>query len=114
MAVINNLDRYRLALDVIERVPRLHEQRHTAQARYWAMMEKHKLYLIEHGEDLPEVLNWQWTRPARGYLFFQYFCISRNRNDAVHVISTRPVSACRPVRNLMWPMGVISPKPMVV
>ncbi|MCT8960760.1 phosphoketolase [Pseudomonas veronii] len=61
MAVINNLDRYRLALDVIERVPRLHEQRHTAQARYWAMMEKHKLYLIEHGEDLPEVLNWQWT-----------------------------------------------------
>jgi len=61
MAVINNLDRYRLALDVIERVPRLHQQRHTAQARYWAMMEKHKLYLIEHGEDLPEVLNWQWT-----------------------------------------------------
>ncbi|MBJ2177914.1 phosphoketolase family protein [Pseudomonas veronii] len=61
MAVINNLDRYRLALDVIERVPRLHEQRHTAQARYWAMMEKHKLYLNEHGEDLPEVLNWQWT-----------------------------------------------------
>ena len=61
MAVINNLDRYRLALDVIERVPRLHEQRHTAQARYWSMMEKHKLYLIEHGEDLPEVLNWQWT-----------------------------------------------------
>jgi len=50
-----------LALDVIERVPRLHEQRHTAQARYWSMMEKHKLYLIEHGEDLPEVLNWQWT-----------------------------------------------------
>jgi xylulose-5-phosphate/fructose-6-phosphate phosphoketolase len=61
MAVINNLDRYRLALDVIERVPRLCEQRHIAQARYWSMMEKHKLYLIEHGEDLPEVLNWQWT-----------------------------------------------------
>jgi len=61
MAVINNLDRYQLALDVIERVPRFHEQVETARARYWSMMEKHKLYLIEHGEDLPEVRNWQWT-----------------------------------------------------
>ncbi|EZI30124.1 phosphoketolase family protein [Pseudomonas extremaustralis] len=61
MAVINHLDRYQLALDVVERVPRLQDQRHAAQARYWSMMEKHKLYLIEHGEDLPEVLNWQWT-----------------------------------------------------
>ena len=61
MAVINDLDRYRLALDVVERVPRLQEQRHAAQSRYWSMMEKHKLHLIEHGEDLPEVLNWQWT-----------------------------------------------------
>ena len=64
MAVINNLDRYQLALDVIERVPRLHAQVPTARARYWSMMEKHKLYLIEHGEDLPEVLNWQWTPPV--------------------------------------------------
>ena len=24
-------------------------------------MEQHKRYLIEHGEDLPEVRNWQWT-----------------------------------------------------
>ncbi|WLH38088.1 phosphoketolase family protein [Pseudomonas sp. FP2196] len=63
MAVINNLDRYQLALDVIERVPRLHEQVQVARARYWSMMEKHKLYLIEHGEDLPEVRNWQWTPP---------------------------------------------------
>ncbi|CAI8978607.1 putative phosphoketolase [Pseudomonas sp. IT-P253] len=65
MAVINNLDRYQLALDVIERVPRLHDQLQVARARYWSTMEKHKLYLIEHGQDMPEVLNWQWT-PAAG------------------------------------------------
>ena len=64
MAVINNLDRYQLALDVIERVPRLHDQLQTARARYWSTMEKHKLYLIEHGQDMPEVLNWQWTPVA--------------------------------------------------
>jgi xylulose-5-phosphate/fructose-6-phosphate phosphoketolase len=61
MAVLNNLDRYQLALDVIERVPRLQDQLQTARARYWEMMEKHKLYLIEHGQDMPEVLQWQWT-----------------------------------------------------
>ncbi|MHC8286846.1 phosphoketolase family protein [Pseudomonas sp. XS1P51] len=65
MAVINNLDRYQLALDVIGRVPRLHDQLQTARSRYWSTMEKHKLYLIEHGQDLPEVLNWQWT-PVEG------------------------------------------------
>jgi xylulose-5-phosphate/fructose-6-phosphate phosphoketolase len=63
MAVINNLDRYQLALDVIERVPRLHDQVQVARSRYWSTLEKHKLYLIEHGEDMPEVLNWQWTPP---------------------------------------------------
>lgn len=61
MAVINNLDRYQLALDVVERVPRLRDQLQTARSRYWSTMERHKLYLIEHGQDLPEVLNWQWT-----------------------------------------------------
>ncbi|WDG45211.1 phosphoketolase family protein [Pseudomonas chlororaphis] len=65
MAVINNLDRYQLALDVIERVPRLHDQLQLARSRYWSTLEKHKLYLIEHGQDMPEVLNWQWT-PATG------------------------------------------------
>ena len=66
MAVINNLDRYQLALDVIERVPRLHDQLQNARSRYWSTMEKHKLYLIEHGLDMPEVLNWQWTPVAVG------------------------------------------------
>jgi xylulose-5-phosphate/fructose-6-phosphate phosphoketolase len=61
MAVLNNLDRFRLALDVIERVPRLHDQLQDARSRYWSILEKHKLYLIEHGQDMPEILNWQWT-----------------------------------------------------
>ncbi|MGG6348599.1 phosphoketolase family protein [Pseudomonas putida] len=63
MAVINNLDRYQLLLDVFERVPRLQPQLEQARARYWATMEKHKLYLIEHGEDMPEVAQWRWTSP---------------------------------------------------
>jgi len=61
MTVLNNLDRYQLALDAIERIPRLRDRVPHEQARYWATMERHKLYIGEHGEDMPEVLDWRWS-----------------------------------------------------
>ena len=60
MVVLNNLDRYQLALDAIRRIPRLAGQVEKATDRYWTTMERHKLYVIEHGEDMPEVRNWRW------------------------------------------------------
>ena len=60
MVVLNNLDRYQLALDAIRRIPRLAGQVEKARDRYWTTMERHKLYVIEHGEDMPEVRNWRW------------------------------------------------------
>jgi xylulose-5-phosphate/fructose-6-phosphate phosphoketolase len=65
MVVLNDLDRYRLALDAIERIPRLQAQVPAATARYWSTMERHKLYIGEHGDDLPEVRDWRWTAPQR-------------------------------------------------
>ena len=61
MVVLNNLDRYQLALDAIQRIPRFHGEVEKAQARYWTFMERHKLYISEHGEDMPEVRDWRWT-----------------------------------------------------
>ena len=61
MVVLNNLDRYQLALDAIRRIPRFSEQVDIATARYWATIERHKRYITEHGEDMPEVLDWQWS-----------------------------------------------------
>ena len=61
MVVLNNLDRYQLALDAIRRVPRLSNQVGRATDRYWTTMERHKLYVSEHGEDMPEVRNWKWV-----------------------------------------------------
>jgi xylulose-5-phosphate/fructose-6-phosphate phosphoketolase len=60
MVVLNNLDRYQLALDAIRRIPRLASEVQKATDRYWATMERHKLYVSEHGEDMPEVKNWRW------------------------------------------------------
>ncbi|WP_036263733.1 phosphoketolase family protein [Methylocapsa aurea] len=61
MVVLNNLDRYQLALDAIRRIPRLADQVDLATARYWTTMERHKLFISEHGEDMPEIQNWRWT-----------------------------------------------------
>lgn len=62
MVVLNNLDRYQLTLDAIVRIPRLHAEVAAATARYWAAIERHKRYIGEHGDDLPEVLDWRWSR----------------------------------------------------
>jgi xylulose-5-phosphate/fructose-6-phosphate phosphoketolase len=61
MVVLNNLDRYQLALDAIERIPRLRNEVGRAQERYWTMIERHTAYISEHGEDLPHVRDWQWN-----------------------------------------------------
>jgi len=61
MVVLNNLDRYQLSLDAIRRIPRLVDQVRKATDLYWSAMERHKLYVGEHGEDMPEIRNWRWS-----------------------------------------------------
>ena len=61
MVVLNKIDRYQLALDAIHRIERLRGRWANANGRYWTIMERHKLYVCEHGQDMPEVLNWCWT-----------------------------------------------------
>ena len=60
MVVLNNLDRFQLALDAIKRIPRLNYLVETETARYWATMQRHIHYISEHGEDMPEIRDWQW------------------------------------------------------
>jgi xylulose-5-phosphate/fructose-6-phosphate phosphoketolase len=63
MVVLNNLDRYQLALDAIRRIPRLAHLVGAETSRFEATMQRHKRYIGEHGDDMPEVLNWRWSRP---------------------------------------------------
>ena len=62
MTVLNNLDRYQLVFDAIQRTPRLHSLVHKASEQFEARIQKHKEYVMEHGEDLPEVRNWKWQQ----------------------------------------------------
>jgi xylulose-5-phosphate/fructose-6-phosphate phosphoketolase len=61
MVVLNNLDRFQLAFDAVRRVPRLSGRIEEAEASYWTAMQRHKLYVSEHGEDMPEIRDWRWT-----------------------------------------------------
>jgi xylulose-5-phosphate/fructose-6-phosphate phosphoketolase len=60
MAVLNDLDRFHLAIDVIDRVPGLAAvAAHQRQALRDKLTE-HRIYVYSHGDDLPEVKDWQW------------------------------------------------------
>jgi xylulose-5-phosphate/fructose-6-phosphate phosphoketolase len=60
MTVLNDLDRFHLAMDVIDRVPRIQKvAAHQKQALRNKLIE-HKLYISAHGDDMPEIRNWKW------------------------------------------------------
>ena len=61
MVVMNDLDRFHLANDVIDRLPGLGSK--GAYIKQWLQNKllDHKDYINMHGEDMPEILNWKWN-----------------------------------------------------
>jgi xylulose-5-phosphate/fructose-6-phosphate phosphoketolase len=60
MVVLNDLDRYHLVMDVIDRVPGLRSRAaHVRQAMHDRRLA-HRAYIVEHGEDPPEIRDWKW------------------------------------------------------
>ncbi len=60
MTVMNDMDRFHLAADVVDRVPRL--QRVGAHFKQFLRdkLIDHKQYIMEVGDDMPEIKNWKW------------------------------------------------------
>jgi xylulose-5-phosphate/fructose-6-phosphate phosphoketolase len=60
MVVRNDLDRFHLASDVIDRVPKLGYLAAYAKQEMRDKLIDHKQYITRHGDDMPEVKNWRW------------------------------------------------------
>ncbi|MGH7046077.1 MAG: phosphoketolase family protein [Stellaceae bacterium] len=64
MVVRNDLDRFHLASDVIDRVPKLGYMAAYAKQAMRDKLIEHKQYITRHGDDMPEVKNWHWPEIA--------------------------------------------------
>ena len=60
MVVLNDLDRFHLVGDVIDRVPKLGAV--AAYTKQWVREKRieHKEYIHRHGDDMPEIRSWKW------------------------------------------------------
>ncbi len=61
MLVLNDLDRFKLVLDVIQRVPGLSDRSQEVQQRIRERRTAHRVYIEQFGEDPPEIRDWKWS-----------------------------------------------------
>jgi len=61
MVVMNDLDRFHLVADVVDRVPRLRQRAAYVRQYVRDRLIDHKQYIRTHGEDMPEVRDWKWV-----------------------------------------------------
>jgi xylulose-5-phosphate/fructose-6-phosphate phosphoketolase len=64
MAVLNDLDRFHLVGDVVERLPQLGAKNAYVKQKMTELLTEHRMYIRRYGEDMPVIRNWRW--PAGG------------------------------------------------
>ncbi|MBW4560797.1 MAG: phosphoketolase family protein [Mojavia pulchra JT2-VF2] len=60
MVVLNDLDRFHLVMDVIDRVPKLGYKAAYVKQKLQHKLIEHKHYIEKYGEDMPEIRDWKW------------------------------------------------------
>ncbi|HEV7671745.1 MAG TPA: phosphoketolase family protein [Thermoanaerobaculia bacterium] len=65
MTVLNDIDRFHLVIDTIDRLPQTGQAGAALQERLRAKLIEHRRYICENGQDLPEVRDWTWGGPAK-------------------------------------------------
>jgi len=66
MTVLNNLDRYHLVMDTIDRLPQTGEAGQQLKQRLQQKLDEHHTYITTHGVDMPEILHWKWGTDESG------------------------------------------------
>ncbi|QDT12710.1 phosphoketolase [Planctomycetes bacterium K23_9] len=60
MTVLNDLDRFHLVMDAIDRLPQTGEKGQALKRQLTAKLAEHRQYICKHGQDMPEVREWRW------------------------------------------------------
>jgi xylulose-5-phosphate/fructose-6-phosphate phosphoketolase len=60
LRVQNDIDRFHLAIDVIDRLPQLGSKGAYLKQQLKDKLIQHKMYVNQHGKDMPEILDWKW------------------------------------------------------
>ncbi len=60
MTVINDIDRFHLVMDVIDRVPGLGARAAQVTGLMRDKLAEHRAYICRHGDDMPEIRDWKW------------------------------------------------------
>ena len=60
MTVLNDLDRFHLAIDAIDRLPQTGDKGIYLKQQLREKLIEHRIYIHKHGQDLPEIRNWKW------------------------------------------------------
>jgi xylulose-5-phosphate/fructose-6-phosphate phosphoketolase len=82
MVVLNDLDRFHLVADVIDRVPGLGPRAAYAQQAIRDRLIEHKQYIARYGEDMPEIRDWRWSQGGGGKRPRRRARVSRRRNGS--------------------------------
>ncbi|MEO7854040.1 MAG: phosphoketolase, partial [Rubrivivax sp.] len=61
MTVLNDLDRFHLVMDVIDRLPQTSDKGLALKRRLKDKLIEHRQYIRVHGQDMPEIRNWTWA-----------------------------------------------------
>ncbi len=60
MTVLNDLDRFHLVMDTMDRLPQTGNKGRALKEQLQAKLIEHKQYIDKNGQDLPEIRNWKW------------------------------------------------------
>jgi xylulose-5-phosphate/fructose-6-phosphate phosphoketolase len=62
MTVLNDLDRFHLVMDTIDRVPKAGDAGVRLKKQLTDKLVEHRQYINKNGQDMPEIRNWKWSR----------------------------------------------------
>jgi xylulose-5-phosphate/fructose-6-phosphate phosphoketolase len=61
MTVLNELDRFHLVMNALDRLPQVADRRAALKRELEGKLARHRAYIREFGEDLPEIKAWRWS-----------------------------------------------------